>query len=257
MPHPRLTPLILVAVGAALIWPSAAAAQWRRPYPYPYPYGPGVELTGAVRMQVSPRSAEVFVDGYLAGVVDQFDGIFQRLRLPVGGHRLTIYLEGYRTLDRDVYLAPGGDLHIKLAMEPLPPGETAEPPPAPEEVVVPEPPMGEAAGRQPLEPAPAAPRQFYGALSLRVTPPDAAILVDGAPPEIIRRDGVVVIRLSAGEHDLAVSREGYQTYAEKVLIQRGRTLSLSVTLKHEAWLRFGRDEARLRLFTGACRAGSC
>jgi len=243
---------LLVAVGAAVIWPSAAAAQWRRPSPpYPYPYGFRVELTGAVRIQVSPRSAEVFVDGYLAGVVDEFDGIFQRLRLPVGGHRLTIYLEGHRTLNRDVYLAPGGDLHIKLAMEPLPPGEAAEPPPAPEEVVVPGPPAGEPAGRQPrepLEPAPAAQREFYGALSLRVAPPDAEILVDGAAPEIIRRDGVVVIRLSAGEHDLAISREGYQTYTEKVLIQRGRTLSLSVTLK---------NEARLRFFTGACRAGSC
>ena len=37
-------------------------------YPYPYGYYP-VDITTAVRLQVTPREAEVFVDGYSAGVL--------------------------------------------------------------------------------------------------------------------------------------------------------------------------------------------
>ncbi len=62
------------------------------PYPYGYRFD---ELTAAVRLEVKPREAEVYVDGYRAGVVDDFDGIFQRLRLRPGEHDLTIYLAGY------------------------------------------------------------------------------------------------------------------------------------------------------------------
>ena len=36
---------------------------------------------GDVRLMVRPRDAAVYVDGYYAGVVDDFDGVFQRLTL--------------------------------------------------------------------------------------------------------------------------------------------------------------------------------
>src|SRR5262245_7934286 len=45
---------------------------------------------GDVRLQVRPREAQVFVDGYYAGIVDDFDGIFQRLTLTVGPHEIEI-----------------------------------------------------------------------------------------------------------------------------------------------------------------------
>jgi hypothetical protein len=59
------------------------------PYGGPYrPYGLGYgfrdELTASVRLVVTPREAEVYVDGYLAGTVDDYDGIFQRLHLRPG-----------------------------------------------------------------------------------------------------------------------------------------------------------------------------
>ena len=48
-------------------------------------YGGGGRLNyGDVRLQVRPRGAAVYVDGYYAGVVDDFDGVFQRLTLVVG-----------------------------------------------------------------------------------------------------------------------------------------------------------------------------
>jgi hypothetical protein len=53
---------------------------------------------GALRLKVKPRDAQVFVDGYYAGVVDDFDGAFQRLRLSDGPHRIEVRAPGYGTL---------------------------------------------------------------------------------------------------------------------------------------------------------------
>ena len=46
--------------------------------------GPTYQIYGGLRLKVKPREAEVFVDGYFAGVVDDFDGAFQQLNLDVG-----------------------------------------------------------------------------------------------------------------------------------------------------------------------------
>jgi hypothetical protein len=42
-----------------------------------------------------------------AGVSDNFDGVFQRLPVTPGGHVITIYLDGHRTLSRSIYARPG------------------------------------------------------------------------------------------------------------------------------------------------------
>src|SRR5690348_18075962 len=49
-----------------------------------YGYSPGYYRSryrdgGSVRIQVEPSKTRVYVDGYYAGIVDDFDGIFQRL----------------------------------------------------------------------------------------------------------------------------------------------------------------------------------
>jgi len=90
-------------------------------------YGPDSSL----RLQVSPRDAEVFVDGYYAGIVDDFDGVFQRLRLEPGPHEIVVYFEGYRSHHEKIYLQPGRSFEIKHTMEPLGPGEVQEPKPVP------------------------------------------------------------------------------------------------------------------------------
>jgi hypothetical protein len=61
---------------------------WGSGYGYPYgAYGRQVyrggyvQAAGALRLRVTPKQAEVFVDGYYVGIVDDFDGIFQRLHL--------------------------------------------------------------------------------------------------------------------------------------------------------------------------------
>ena len=72
---------------------------------YPqYRYSSGYE--GALRLKVKPRDASVSVDGYYVGVVDDFDGIFQRLHLEEGPHRIDISAAGYEPLTVDVRIEP-------------------------------------------------------------------------------------------------------------------------------------------------------
>jgi len=63
--------------------------------------------TGKLRLKVKPRDAQVFVDGYYMGIVDEFDGTFQRLRLETGGHRVELRLDGYQPLTFDVLIPLG------------------------------------------------------------------------------------------------------------------------------------------------------
>jgi hypothetical protein len=103
--------------------------------PYAYgayaPYGFRREPTGEARIQVTPKQAEVFVDGYRAGIVDDFDGAFQRLHVTPGGHEITLFLPGYRTVTERVYFGEGSTVKIRETMVPLARGESSEPPPRP------------------------------------------------------------------------------------------------------------------------------
>jgi hypothetical protein len=90
-------------------------------YGYDYGYGSGQYAdTGALRLKVKPRQAQVFVDGYFVGVVDQFDGIFQRLRLGTGGHRVEVRLDGYTSLSFDVLIPPGETITYQGELKKLP-----------------------------------------------------------------------------------------------------------------------------------------
>ncbi len=85
-----------------------------RPYPYSsaravygyYAVDPGRGY-GAVRIVDAPRDAHVFVDGYYAGVVDDYDGVFQHLNLEAGSHHIEIEAEGYPLIAFDVRVWPG------------------------------------------------------------------------------------------------------------------------------------------------------
>jgi hypothetical protein len=56
---------------------------------------------------VDPSHAEVFVDGLYRGVVDDFDGVFQRLKIEAGAHRLEVRAPGFAPLVFDVLVTPG------------------------------------------------------------------------------------------------------------------------------------------------------
>ena len=60
---------------------------------------------GALRLKIKPRDAEVYVDGYYVGVVDEFDGMFQRLHIEPGAHRIEVRAAGYDTLVFEVKIS--------------------------------------------------------------------------------------------------------------------------------------------------------
>ena len=88
-------------------------------YPGGYGYGGDVvpragyagAALGGIRIQGAPRDAQVYVDGYYAGIVDDYDGTFQRLDLEEGPHEIEIRTAG-RPLAYDVNVTPGQTLTI-------------------------------------------------------------------------------------------------------------------------------------------------
>ena len=72
----------------------------------PNPLDPNLP-TGGLRLKVTPREAEVYVDGYYAGHVDDFDGARQKLKVAEGPHRIELRAEGYETATFDVVIIVG------------------------------------------------------------------------------------------------------------------------------------------------------
>ncbi len=84
-----------------------------------YGYG-GFAVDGSLRIEVNPKDArediEVYVDGGLAGVVNDFDGALQRLRLSSGKHEIELKLEGYETRQMSIFVERGDTFHIRGEM---------------------------------------------------------------------------------------------------------------------------------------------
>ena len=78
-------------------WPGyySSAADYRHAYDI-----------GELRLQVSPKSAQVFVDGGYAGTVDDYDGTFQSLKLESGSYSIRLQAPGYQTIEFDVRITP-------------------------------------------------------------------------------------------------------------------------------------------------------
>jgi len=92
-------------------------------YGYGYGYGPypsgGYDL-GGIRLKIRPRDAQVFVDGYYAGLVDDFDGMFQSLKLEAGGHKIEIHMPGFQDFELDVHVQPGRTITLDETLRPRP-----------------------------------------------------------------------------------------------------------------------------------------
>jgi hypothetical protein len=75
---------------------------------------------GSVKLKVRQRDAEVWVDGYYAGTVDDFDGMFQSLRLDSGAYRIEIRKPGFETLTFDVRVQPDRTITFRGDLRPVP-----------------------------------------------------------------------------------------------------------------------------------------
>lgn len=215
---------------------------WYGGYPFHYyghypPYGWHYrDYNGSARIQVQPRHAEVFIDGYFVGTVDDFDGWLQRLHVAPGEHELEIYLPGHQPFRQQVLFRPGATLRIEHVMQPLAAGEPEAPRPTPSQGTVGRtagPPPRRAGEMPPRVDVPARDRDVepreYGAIAVRVQPADAEVLVDGEAwqsPEA----GSITLQLAEGSHRVEVRRSGYRTYSADVRVRRGETTTLNVSL---------------------------
>ena len=222
---------------------------YRAYYQWPVFGGGRYDLSGSIRLQVAPREAEVFVDGYFAGRVDEYDGVFQRLHIEPGEHEIHVYLPGHRTFQQRVYLQPGKTFTIRHTMEPLGPGEStparpdagALPPPRPRyddeggrgtppEARGPNPgPRGQGAGRG----RQGGPVESFGSLSLRVQPADAEVLIDGEPWKGSLDSDRLVVQLGAGMHHIEIRKDGYRSYLTDISIGGGQVRTLNVALTRQ------------------------
>ena len=75
---------------------------------------------GRLRLKVKPRDASVYVDGYYAGRVDDFDGIFQHLPLEPGPYRIEVRADGFAPLSFDVRILPDRTLTYAATLDPAP-----------------------------------------------------------------------------------------------------------------------------------------
>lgn len=218
------------------------------PYaPYYYGYWGGAAYAAAnrssVRLQVEPRNTEVFVDGYFAGVVDEFDGVFQRLQVEPGQHEVTLWLQGFRTVRQQLYLSPGGDFRVRHTMEPVAAGEAAEPrpeappvqpqaapSPMPQRRMMPPitreapPERAREAERQP------APSGRYGRLAVQVQPGGADVEIDGQVWQGPEGSSRLVVNLAPGTHRVVVRKDGFDVFSTSVTVAPDQTTELNVSL---------------------------
>ena len=201
---------------------------------------------GSLRLQVAPKSAEVFVDGYLMGLVDDFDGMFQRLHLDAGEHTLELYRAGYKVARQKIFVGPGATLRVKYDLTRLGPNEVAEPRPIARQVDVrPQPPLTGAGPRDPRDdpdrpvrmgrhgerPRPS-PGAGYGTIAVHVQPRDAEVLIDGERWDV-GPDGRVDVQVSAGRHHLEIRRRGSQPFNQDVEVRADEPTPINVSLVPE------------------------
>jgi len=205
-------------------------------YGYPWGWDGGGTIyhqiereSGAVRVLVDPSEARVYVDGYYAGTVDDFDGLFQRLNVSSGRHEIALKLEGYKTHRVKVYVAPDSTLKLHYELE-KGTGETFED--LSKDVPESEARRDEEQERRWSENEARAESQemtaMGGRLDLSIRPDDASVYVDGAFRGSAREAST--LRLSPGQHRIEVVRPGFRTLEKQVDIAPGQTTDVKVEL---------------------------
>jgi hypothetical protein len=197
---------------------------------------------------VDPEDAKVYVDGYYAGKVDDFDGFNQRLYVLRGQHEILLKRDGYRSIRYRVYIVPGETTKIEHDMTKGVGEETlqdltggrVDPP---EDRYAPDPRRRDERDHEPeVEDAPPPPHQGRddaglgmspgvgrGTLALTVQPADASVYVDGEFRGTGRQ--LRTLEMAPGMHRVEVVRPGVPTFQREVEIRPGRTENLQAILE--------------------------
>jgi hypothetical protein len=94
----------LMAFDSSWLWaPNAVDGTFVLPSAPP----PQQRPVGGLQLDVEPRRALVYVDGWYAGVVDDFSGYYRHLETGAGWHIIEILAPDYQPLIFDVAVSPG------------------------------------------------------------------------------------------------------------------------------------------------------
>jgi len=192
--------------------------------------------TVRIRLLVRPKQAEVYLDGYYAGLVDDFDGLFQGLPMRPGPHTIVLYLPGYRTVRERLSVTAGAAYKARYAMARLAAGEVSEPPPAapapeprPAETASPPEPIAPPGPPPPVSRAPAEPSAF-GRLSIHAQPADVQVWIDGERWRSPAGADGLIVRVAEGAHTVEIRKAGYRPFSITLDVRAGATTPLNVSL---------------------------
>ncbi len=238
---------------------------WYGSYPW-YPWGVGAYYypervrpdLGALDLDVRPEKAQVFLNGHLIGVADDFDGWPRYLWLEKGTYDLVFYHDGFKTIARQYTIYPGVIIDVEDSMVP---GEATRPedlaatstehrderlerreergegtpsgePEWRERVERERAEMGKG-GEAPQAEQPYDARREPAHLSLGVVPTDSAIYLDGrflgTGDDILRAHGTITV--DPGDHELEVVRPGYESKTTSFSAEPGEEVDLKVELE--------------------------
>lgn len=233
-------------------WPYYGGG-WYGAYPYyggSYGYTRGYPVegapAGALDLDVSPEGAQIYVDGKLVGIADDFDGFPDYLWLPKGTYDVVIFSPGFETISRQYSIYGGLVIDVEDAMVPgketmpedLGSKSTAR---RDERLRRDQENQSEAQRYQQSGGPPEERREQLdargepGRIVLHVVPEDASVYLDGrflgTGRELARlRAGLIV---DPGEHRLEVVRPGRQADHESLTVRSGEEVRLDVDLKEE------------------------
>jgi len=229
----------VVFIGGYFYDPFFGPYPWWSPWAYPHLYYPEYfDARATVRISSHPDElaapAMVYVDGFYAGIVEDFDNFFEGLPLTPGGHEIVIFMEGYRTVHQRVYLAPSSTFVLRYTPERMAEGMTSEPPviappvPAPPDGTYLPPARTWSTSPNATRPV-ATTGEAIGSLSLQVQPGDAEVRVDG---ELWASSdgGRYVLQVAGGKHRIEIAKVGYRTYTTDVQVRSDQKYALNVTL---------------------------
>jgi len=177
---------------------------------------PAAASEATVKLRIEPKEAALFLDGNPIGSAEQFSRRAAGLRLPPGNYFLEAALDGYTVLGEKVELKAGQTLLFTRQLA----KSGAK---VPDLNTVPDPAH------------PGTPTRPTGILVLSGSPADARVLLDG---RFICYASMVgenrfLHRIPAGPHTIEISKEGYRTVREEIVISPLRPVERKIVLDRQ------------------------
>jgi hypothetical protein len=212
-------------------------------YPAYYGYAPPPRNAPAtVETKIKPKKAAVWIDGQPVGEARDYNGRWDRLRVPPGDHEVEFRAEGYMTLRVHLEAQPAGYYRIehKLAHgEGLDPRSTEAPPkrePEPEPETRTEAPRASDPFIESAPPPRSSGSLAKGFLRIDVAPDDAAVYLDGRflarGDELARLHGAIPV--AEGTHTIEIVRPGYESESLDIEVAGREPVDVTIRLQRSA-----------------------